>query len=78
MSGEQGEEAAFLTEIRTPEKEAERLERIQNEFIRGFRSLPLAAKGLLRHSSINTTLLHYMEGRAGSHSEWNGASRGTT
>ena len=38
---------------------------------------PLAAKGLLRHSSINTTLLHYMEGRAGSHSEWNGASRET-
>ena len=32
-SRQQGEEAAFLTEIRTPEKEAERLERIQNEFI---------------------------------------------
>ena len=38
-SGEHGEEAAFLTETRTPEKEAERLERIQNEFIRGFKSL---------------------------------------
>ena len=37
--GQQGEEAAFLTEIRTPEKEAERLERIQSEFIRGFEGL---------------------------------------
>lgn len=38
-SGEQGEEAAFLSEIRTPEKEAERLERIQREFMRGFEGL---------------------------------------
>jgi len=38
-SGEQGEEAAFLTEIRTPEKEAERLERIRNEFMAGFQGL---------------------------------------
>ena len=38
-SGNQGQEAAFLTEIRTPEKEAERLERIQNEFLRGFERL---------------------------------------
>src|SRR5215472_4565213 len=37
--GQQGEEAAFLTETRTPEKEAERLERIQSEFIRGFEGL---------------------------------------
>ena len=38
-SGEQGGEAAFLTESRTPEKEAERLDRIQNEFVRGFEGL---------------------------------------
>ncbi len=38
---------------------------------------PMAAKGLLRHSSVNTTLAHYIERRARSHSERNGASRGT-
>jgi uncharacterized protein (TIGR00730 family) len=38
-SGEMGAEAAFLTEVRTPEKEVERLERIHKEFVRGFREL---------------------------------------
>jgi uncharacterized protein (TIGR00730 family) len=38
-TGAAGEEAAFLTEVRTPEKELERLGRIQNEFIRGFTDL---------------------------------------
>ena len=33
------EEAAFLTEVRTPEKEIARLERIHKEFIKGFREL---------------------------------------
>src|SRR5579864_6406304 len=38
-SGRAGSEAAFLTEVRTPEKEIARLERIQDEFIKGFREL---------------------------------------
>jgi len=38
-SGERGAEAAFLTEVRTPEKEIERLERIQKEFVHGFQEL---------------------------------------
>jgi uncharacterized protein (TIGR00730 family) len=38
-SGGPGAEAAFLTETRTPEKEKQRLDRIQNEFIRGFKVL---------------------------------------
>jgi len=38
-AGKAGAEAAFLTEIRTPEKEKRRLERIQKEFVRGFREL---------------------------------------
>ena len=38
-AGPGAEEAEFLTEARTPEKEIARLERIQNEFIRGFRGL---------------------------------------
>ena len=37
--GPAGEEASFLTEVRSPEKEIERLERIQQEFVRGFRGL---------------------------------------
>lgn len=38
-AGPAGEEAAFLTEVRTPEKEIARLERIHREFIKGFREL---------------------------------------
>jgi uncharacterized protein (TIGR00730 family) len=38
-SGPAAEEAAFLTEVRSPEKEIARLERIHNEFIKGFREL---------------------------------------
>ena len=38
-SGDSGQEAAFLTEVRSPEKEAERLERIQSEFVQGFKEL---------------------------------------
>jgi len=38
-SGELGAEAAFLTETRTSEKEKERLDRIQEEFVRGFEGL---------------------------------------
>lgn len=38
-AGPLAEEAAFLTEIRSPEKEIVRLKRIQNEFVRGFREL---------------------------------------
>jgi uncharacterized protein (TIGR00730 family) len=38
-TGPAAEEAAFLTEVRTPEKEIARLERIQSEFIKGFREL---------------------------------------
>ena len=38
-TGVAGEEAAFLTEIRSPEKETARLERIQREFVRGFKEL---------------------------------------
>jgi len=38
-TGNAGAEAAFLTEIRTPEKETRRLERIHKEFVRGFREL---------------------------------------
>jgi uncharacterized protein (TIGR00730 family) len=38
-TGIAGEEAAFLTEVRSPEKEMTRLGRIQDEFIRGFREL---------------------------------------
>ena len=34
-----GEEAAFLTEVRSPEKESVRLRRIQHEFVRGFQGL---------------------------------------
>jgi uncharacterized protein (TIGR00730 family) len=37
--GAAGAEAAFLTEVRTREKEIERLERIRDEFIRGFEGL---------------------------------------
>jgi len=37
--GAEGEEAAFLTEVRTREKEIARLDRIQSEFIRGFKGL---------------------------------------
>src|SRR5213595_2358087 len=37
--GAAGEEAVFLTETRTREKEIARLERIQNEFIKGFKGL---------------------------------------
>jgi len=32
-------ERAFLTQVRTPQKERERLKRIQDEFIRGFKAL---------------------------------------
>jgi uncharacterized protein (TIGR00730 family) len=38
-SGRAGEEAAFLTEVRSPEKETVRLLRIQHEFVRGFQGL---------------------------------------
>jgi uncharacterized protein (TIGR00730 family) len=38
-TGPAGEEAAFLTEVRSPEKETARLERITREFIRGFQGL---------------------------------------
>jgi len=38
-SGAVGAEAAFLTEVRTPEKEMARLERVQNEFLRAMKSL---------------------------------------
>jgi uncharacterized protein (TIGR00730 family) len=38
-TGPASEEAAFLTEVRTPEKEIARLQRIHNEFIKGFREL---------------------------------------
>jgi uncharacterized protein (TIGR00730 family) len=38
-AGASGAEAAFLTEVRTPEKELARLERIQAEFVRGFKAL---------------------------------------
>jgi uncharacterized protein (TIGR00730 family) len=38
-TGAQGAEAAFLTEVRTPEKEMARLERVQNEFVRAFKAL---------------------------------------
>jgi uncharacterized protein (TIGR00730 family) len=37
--GAAGEEAAFLTETRSPEKEIARLNRIQGEFVRGFKEL---------------------------------------
>lgn len=37
--GPGAEEAEFLTQARTPEKEAARLGRIQDEFVRGFRDL---------------------------------------
>ena len=37
--GDAGAEAAFLTETRSPEKEAERLGRITSEFVRGFQGL---------------------------------------
>ena len=37
--GDSGAEAAFLTETRSPEKEAERLGRITSEFVRGFQGL---------------------------------------
>ena len=37
--GTLGEEAAFLTEVRSPDKETARLERIQKEFVRGFQAL---------------------------------------
>jgi len=38
-SGPGAEEAAFLTEVRSPENEIARLERIHEEFIKGFREL---------------------------------------
>jgi uncharacterized protein (TIGR00730 family) len=38
-TGPGAEDAAFLTEVRTPEKETARLERIHKEFIKGFREL---------------------------------------
>jgi len=38
-NGPAGEEAAFLTEVRSPEKETGRLLRIQHEFVRGFQGL---------------------------------------
>jgi len=37
--GAAGEEASFLTEVRSREKEIARLDRIQNEFIKGFKGL---------------------------------------
>jgi len=39
VQGPAGAEAAFLTEARTREKEIERLERINQEFIKGFKGL---------------------------------------
>jgi len=38
-TGPGAEDAAFLSEVRTPEKEIARLERIHKEFIKGFREL---------------------------------------
>jgi uncharacterized protein (TIGR00730 family) len=38
-SGSAGEEASFLTHVRSPDKETARLKRIQDEFIRGFKGL---------------------------------------
>jgi uncharacterized protein (TIGR00730 family) len=38
-SGPESEEASFLTQVRSPEKEAVRLARIQDEFVRGFQGL---------------------------------------
>lgn len=38
-SGPAGEEAVFLTEVRSVEKEIERLENIHQEFVKGFREL---------------------------------------
>jgi len=38
-TGTAGEEAAFLTEVRTPEKERARLERVQNEFVSAVKAL---------------------------------------
>ena len=38
-TGAAGEEAAFLTEVRTPEKERARLERVQDEFVRAVKAL---------------------------------------
>jgi len=38
-TGPAAEEAAFLTEVRSPEKEIARLKRIHEEFIKGFREL---------------------------------------
>jgi len=39
VSGPEAEEAEFLSDARTPEKERARLERIQAEFVSGFRGL---------------------------------------
>jgi hypothetical protein len=41
IGGPGGEERKFLAEVRTPEKEWTRLERIQDEFVRGFKGLYL-------------------------------------
>lgn len=38
-SGAVGAETAFLTEVRTPEKEMERLKRVQDEFVRAMKGL---------------------------------------
>ena len=38
-AGPEAEEAEFLSEARTPENERARLERIQNEFVKGFQGL---------------------------------------
>lgn len=38
-TGAAGAEAAFLTEVRTPEKELARLERVQDEFVRAMNAL---------------------------------------
>ena len=38
-TGVAGKEAAFLTEVRTPEKERARLERVQNEFVNAVKAL---------------------------------------
>ena len=38
-TGEVGAEAAFLTEVRTLEKEMERLKRVQDEFVRAMQGL---------------------------------------
>ena len=38
-TGAMGAEAAFLTEVRSPEKEMARLERVHNEFVRAFKVL---------------------------------------